>query len=277
MKKLLKMLPWFFLALFATEIVAVMLPKKEGQFHTAEFGRLPVLFNGRIQPFDSIARNALLEIRSTGDLPLEQLPSWEFWHHPKKLKSTEWLLEVMFRPEAADTRPIFLIHHPDLISELKLDDVGIEKSGLRYYTFNELKPAMAEIMSQGEKAADVDDAQRTAYQKQVLKLSNALTVYQQLKNCIQPEGETNFAKLVRDYQQALPRGLAAFRAQQTGQTFSQADLDSLSIPAQMFQQMADAANPLIIPPPTPEKDRHAWQNLGANLIGALRGSKFIPP
>ena len=276
MKKLLKMLPWFFLALFATEIVAVMLPKKEGQFHTAEFGRFPVLFNGRIQPFDSIARNALLEIRSTGDLPLEQLPSWEFWHHPKKLKSTEWLLEVMFRPEVADTRPIFLIHHPDLISELKLGDVGIEKSGLRYYTFNELKPAMAEIMSQGEKAADVDDAQRTAYQKQVLKLSNALTVYQQFKNCIQPEGETNFAKLVHDYQQALPGGLAAFRAQQTGQTFSQADLDSLSIRAQMFQQMADAANPLIIPPPNPEKDRHAWQNLGANLIGALQGREIHP-
>jgi cytochrome c-type biogenesis protein CcsB len=276
MKKLLKMLPWFFLALFATEIVVVMVPKKEGPFHTSEFGRLPVLFNGRIQPFDSIARNALLEIRSTGDLPLEQLPSWQFWRHPRKLKSTEWLLEVMFRPEVADTRAIFLIHHPDLISELKLDNVGIEKSGLHYYTFNELKPAMAEIMSQGEKAADVDEAQRTAYQKQVVKLSNALTVYQQLKNCIQPEGETDFAKLVRDYQHALPAGLAAFRAQQAGQTFNQADLESLSVPARMFQQMADTANPLIIPPTNPEKDRNAWQNMGANLVGAIRGLEIHP-
>ena len=276
MKKLLKLLPWLFLALFATEIAVVMLPKREGPFHTAEFGRLPVLLNGRIQPFDSIARNALLEIRSTGDLPLEQLPSWQFWHHPKKLKSTEWLLEVMFRPEAADARPIFLIHHPDLISELKLDDVGIEKSGLHYYTFNELKPVVAEILNQGEKAADVDDTQRTAYQKQVLKLSNALTVYQQLKNCIQPEGETDLAKLVRDYQQALPAGLAAFRARQAGQTFNQADLESLSIPARMFQQMADTANPLIIPPSNPEKDRNAWQNMGASLLGAIQGREIQP-
>src|SRR5438034_191845 len=119
MKKLLKLLPWFFLVLFASEILVVMLPKKDGAFHTADFGCLPVLANGRIQPFDSIARNALLEIRSTGDLPLEQLPSWQFWRHPKKLKSTEWLLEVMFQREQADTRPVFLIHHPDLISELK--------------------------------------------------------------------------------------------------------------------------------------------------------------
>ena len=126
MKRLWKVLPWAFFLLFATEIVVVMLPKKDGQFAVSEFGRLPVLLNGRIQPLDSVARNSLLQIRSTGDVPLEQVPSWKFWHHPKKLKSTEWLLEVFFKPELADTRPIFLIHHPDLISELKLGDKGVE-------------------------------------------------------------------------------------------------------------------------------------------------------
>ena len=64
-------------------------------FTCAILGGLPVLLNGRIQPFDSVARNSLLQIRSTGDVPLEEVPSWQFWHHPKKLKSTEWLLEVM--------------------------------------------------------------------------------------------------------------------------------------------------------------------------------------
>src|SRR5437762_9593766 len=139
MKKLLRWLPWFFVALFAMEIIAVMMPKKDGEYHVRDFGRLPVLLNGRIQPIDSVARNSLLQIRSTGDVPLEEVPSWQFWHHPKKLKSTEWLLEVMTRPEQADDRPIFLIHHPDLISELKLEDTGIEKSSLRYYSFNEIR------------------------------------------------------------------------------------------------------------------------------------------
>src|SRR5437764_10298175 len=131
MKKSLKVLPWFFVALFATEIIAVMLPKKDGEFHVRDFGRLPVLLNGRIQPFDSVGRNTLLQIRSTGDVPLEEVPSWKFWHHPQKLKSTEWLLEVFFKPEAADTRPIFLIHHPDLLAQLNLRNEGVEKSGLR--------------------------------------------------------------------------------------------------------------------------------------------------
>src|SRR3989441_3443727 len=138
MKLLIRIVPWFFVAIFGAEILAVMLPKKDGAYHLREFGRLPVLLNGRIQPFDSVAHNSLLQIRSTGDVPLEEVPSWKFWHHPAKLKSTEWLLEAMLRPEQADERPIFLIHHPDLIGELKLGDKGIKKSSLRYYTYNEL-------------------------------------------------------------------------------------------------------------------------------------------
>src|SRR6267378_2154450 len=148
MKWLFKIVPWLFVALFGAEIVAVMLPKKDGEYHVREFGRLPVLLNGRIQPFDSVARNSLLQIRSTGDLPLEIVPAWKFWHHPKKLKSTEWLLEVMTRPELADTRYAFLIHHAELLSELKLQDKGIEHSALRYYTFDDLKPALPEVEQQ---------------------------------------------------------------------------------------------------------------------------------
>jgi len=276
MKKFLNLLPWLFLALFGTEIVVVMLPKADRGFQVAEFGRLPVLLNGRIQPFDSIARNALLQIRSTGDLPLEQVPAWQFWHHPKKLKSTEWLLEVAFKPEVADTRPVFLLHHPDLIAELKLGGVGIEKSGLRYYTYNQLEPALTEIERQAQKAGGVGDAQRTAYQKQVLKLANALMLYHQLKNCIEPEGTRDFVKLVADYQQALPAGLVAFRAQQTQQKFDQAALDLFARPAQMFQDMAGLANPLIAPPLAPERDRNAWQNLGACLISSIQTGEIHP-
>src|ERR1039458_8058161 len=154
MKLLLRLIPWCFVALFGCEIVAVMMPKKDGEYHAREFGRLPVLLSGRIQPFDSVARNSLLQIRSTGDVPLEVVPSWQFWHHPKKLKSTEWLLEVMTRPEVADTRPVFLIHHAELLGELKLQDKGIDKSGLRYYTFNDLKPLLSEINEQARKAGN---------------------------------------------------------------------------------------------------------------------------
>ena len=63
MKKLLKILPWLFAALFIAEIIAVLAPKKDGEFHIREFGRLPVLLSGRIQPFDSVGLNSLRQIR----------------------------------------------------------------------------------------------------------------------------------------------------------------------------------------------------------------------
>ena len=72
MKMFWKILPWCFVALFGAEIVAVVLPRSDGAFHVREFARLPVLLNGRVQPFDSVARNSLLQIRSTGDVPLER-------------------------------------------------------------------------------------------------------------------------------------------------------------------------------------------------------------
>ena len=275
MKALYKILPWCFLALFAVEIVAVLLPKKDGVFHTAEFGRLPVLLNGRIQPFDSVARNSLLQIRSTGDVPLEEVPSWQFWHHPKKLKSTEWLLEVFFRPDAADTRPIFLIHHPDLISELKLSETGVEKSGLRYYSYAELDRVLDEIASQGRKASAVEDAQRTTYQKQVLKLANALVLYQRLKNSIQPEGMHNFAELVAAYKTALPAGMAAVRAQRAGEKVDEAALKQFAGMVQQFDSVANFAYPLTVPPYNPA-DKDAWVTVGTSLLGSLRDGEIHP-
>ena len=127
-------------------------PKRTASFTPANLAGCRCCSTAASSRWTPSRRNALLQIRSTGDVPLEQVPSWKFWHHPKKLKSTEWLLEVMSSPEVADTRPIFLIHHPDLIGELKLGDKGVEKSGLRYYTFNELRPVLAEITEQGRKA-----------------------------------------------------------------------------------------------------------------------------
>ncbi len=276
MKFLLKIFPWACLALFATEILVIMLPKKDGEFHLREFGRVPVLLNGRIQPLDSVGRNALLQIRSTGAVPLEEVPFWKFWHHPKKLKSTEWLLEVLSRPEVADTRPIFLIHHPEILSELKLEESGVERSGLRYYTFAELRPVLREIDTQSRKALEVESARQTTYQKQISKLGNALVLYRRLKNSAQPEGTTNFVQLLADYQASLPAGLAAFRARQNGEAGDDAALKRFTDYAQGFDEVAAFAYPLIIPPPDGETDRTAWSNLGVSVLGSIHSSELHP-
>ena len=276
MKLLFKLIPWFFVALFGAEIIAVMLPRKDGEYHVREFGRLPVLLNGRIQPFDSVARNSLLQIRSTGEVPLEVVPSWKFWHHPKKLKSTEWLLEVMTRPEVADTRPIFLIHHAELLGELKLQDKGVEKSGLRYYTFMELKPLIPEINEQARKAGEVKAEDQTAFQKQVEKLANAVSLYQRLKVTLQPEGADDFARQLADFQKNLGPAQVAAQASESGKEFDKEALRRIAEPLQEFQLMARFGYPLTVPPMNAGKAPDHWQTMGASLLDSGHAATLHP-
>jgi cytochrome c-type biogenesis protein CcsB len=278
MRTIFKILPWLFVALFGSEIIAILVPKKDGEFHVREFGRLPVLLNGRIQPFDSVARNSLLQIRSTGDVPLEEVPSWKFWHHAQKLKSTEWLLEVMLRPEQSDERPIFLIHHPELLSELKLEDKGVEKSGLRYYTYSQVRSVRDEIHTQAKqiRMADKDEKLWTPVQKQTMKLENALTLYERLKNSLRPQVSEDFARELADFKKAMVPGMAAFRAHEAGQTFDQEALDRFTEPLNHYFVMSEMALPLIVPPRDPGTSRDEWTNAGAALMESLRQGE-IPP
>ncbi|HLH56349.1 MAG TPA: cytochrome c biogenesis protein CcsA [Verrucomicrobiae bacterium] len=276
MKKWINLLPLAFLALFGAEILVVMLPKPDGEWHVRQFGSLPVLLNGRIQPFDSVARNSLLQIRSTGDVPVEEVPSWKFWHHPKKLKSTEWLLEVMARPEVADTRPIFLIHHAELLGELKLEDQGVSKSGLRYYTFEQLKPVLKVISEQSQKASEVKAEEQTTFQKQVVKLANAVMLYQRLKVTLQPEGIDDFKKELGDFIKDLGPARAAAQASENGGKFDREALERLAQPLQDFQLMAKFSYPLVVPPVDPQKGRDQWENAGASLMESARTGTLHP-
>jgi len=208
-------------------------------------------------------------------VPLEQVPSWKFWHHPKKLKSTDWLLEVFFKPDVADTRPIFLIHHPDLVSELKLAGKGVEDHSLRYYSFAELEPVLDEIAAQSRTASAVEEAVRTPYQRQVLKLANAVMLYQRVKNSIQPEGTRDFAALVANYQAILPAGVAAARAKRAGEKTDETLLRKFAGMVQQFESVADFAYPRTVPPSDPA-NKDGWATVGASLLDSLSNGEIHP-
>lgn len=278
MKRLFfKLTPWCLLAVFVAEVVAILLPRPEGEFHVQAFGRLPALLNGRVQPFDSVGRNALLQIRGTAAVPLEEKKSYEFWKHPKKLKATEWLMEVTMKPDVADTRPIFLIHHPDLLNELDLRGKGTEKSGLFYFAYHDLTNSLGTIEREGRQAMEVDSQVRTAYQKQVAKLHHALILYRRLKNSLQPEETRDFATELRAFQQAIPAGIAAIKAQQARQTFDRPALDTLVGFLQPYELMMRMAYPLLVPPTKPDAPREDWRNMGQVLFEAGVHGGELPP
>jgi ABC-type transport system involved in cytochrome c biogenesis permease subunit len=272
-----KWIPWLVLAVFVAEIVAILLPKQDKGLHYQEFGRIPVLLNGRVQPLDSVGRNALLQIRGTASVPLEEKKSYEFWKHPEKLKATQWLLEVMLNPEVADTRPTFLIHHPDLINELDLRGKGKEKSGLFYYAFNDLTNSIQKIEKEGQQVMNIDTQTRSAYQKQVAKLYNALTLYRRLKNSYQPEETRDFAKQIADYQAAVQPGLAAVKAREAGKDYDKAAFTKFMGYLSQYDFMVRFGYPLMVPPTDPKSQPDAWQNIGQVLFNAGLHNHSLPP
>ena len=70
------------------------------------FGNTPVHLNGRVQPLDSVARNALLGMRYKRTFKDE---------NGKKTPAIVWLTELMMRPALAHERPIFRIQDEDCL------------------------------------------------------------------------------------------------------------------------------------------------------------------
>ncbi len=296
-----KKLHWILPGLMALWVLSSMrAPKERTDFNSAEFGRLPVLLNGRVQPLDSVAFNALLQMRGTTSVPLEgnagrgaawgdflalrdQFPGtleerkwWQFTKHPKRLKPVSWLLEVAYKPELADNRHIFLIHHPELISELKLQNQGVENSGLRYYTFNELTNHFEVLEQQTERIRKIDPQARTPFEKSAAKLHFSLGLYHRLRNSFRHERSDDPAAQLAAFEKALVPGVEAARNRENGVDYSKEDLDALIQPLEQYDMISRVAYPLIIPPPGSDHSRDAWSNLGAALLQAPRAGMLHP-
>src|SRR5437762_9932036 len=100
-----KWLPIIITGLMAAWFLRTLRPPQEKTFAFSEFGKLPVVFNGRVQPMDSLARNSLLQIREKQEANLE--PWKGMGAH--MISATEWLTYLMMKPEVADQWPVFRV------------------------------------------------------------------------------------------------------------------------------------------------------------------------
>ena len=67
-----KWIPLILVVVMAGWVLSGLRQPPETGFHTRDFGTLPVLMNGRFQPFDSVARNSLLQIRTKQTVTVEE-------------------------------------------------------------------------------------------------------------------------------------------------------------------------------------------------------------
>ena len=255
-------------------------------FDFAGFGHLPILVNGRLKPMDSVARTSLLMLQdrqrvsspTTGNLV--DSPN-------------EWLLDVLFRPEVADTYPVFAIDNPELLSLLGFTEeslkinytkqahrilatVGFMPGTYRRFSYKQLESKLAEIDRQSRLAEPTDASLRTPFQKGVIELRDRLVLYNRLKHSLIPPGSTNPLAEFDTFLKGIPAGAAAIRARQQGQPHDEAAARATLEAAQRYEFMGRMGYLLAIPPLAGSTDPNAWKTAGNALLESFQTGDLNP-
>lgn len=93
--------------------IRLMPARYSSGFNVNEFRNLPVQEGGRIKPLDTVARNKLMLLSGKQTV---RLPSnAESPDKSKKLNAVIWLMDVVMRPEVANTYKVFRIDNAEVL------------------------------------------------------------------------------------------------------------------------------------------------------------------
>jgi ABC-type transport system involved in cytochrome c biogenesis permease subunit len=260
-----KRMPLFVVALAAVCFLLGLYPGWVRQPKAVtEFGRIPVLADGRFKPLDSVARSTLLLIQGNQDVTTPDNVD---------LTPDEWLLDVLFVPEKADTYQVFYIDNPDLLSLVGKGEANLK---IHYLSFKELEPHLAEIESQEKLAEPVEAQARTRFQSSVVQLYGNLSHYIRIRRTILPEGSTDFLGELLHIQETLADGIEAVRAKEAGKPHDEAKAAALIDEGQKFVNMAESTDILAIPPDEGDPDPNTWHNAGHALLETFGKGEVNP-
>ena len=235
------------------------------------FGKTPVHLNGRLQPMDSVARNALLSIQHKRTIRDE---------NGKKSPAIVWLTELLMSPDLAHDRPIFKITDEDIRSLLQLPKKPSKRNDMLiallgpgsahfYYSFHELAPSLKTISEQAKTAGELEDAQRSRFQKAVLQLARALSTYTSLSQTLHHGQVASFSKELKDLESFGPAGIDAVNKRQAGEEFDENDFNKIMSIGYLYQGFEQSGHFLSLPSKS-ESGEFSWEKMSSVLSQILQ-------
>ena len=128
------------------------------------FRHIPVLYNGRMMPMDSYARQRLLQFSGRYRLQDDTAISW--------------FARVLFAPESVRNTPVFLIEHPETAQAL-----GLEATNRARYSIAQLEPSLNTLEEIARKAYEIPQEEHTVVEKELMRLYINLTEYFEHTHC----------------------------------------------------------------------------------------------
>tara|TARA_B100000427_G_scaffold205335_2_gene170892 strand:+ start:1830 stop:3656 length:1827 start_codon:yes stop_codon:yes gene_type:complete len=222
-------------------------------------GKLPVLYNGRLQPFESFARQMLISIREKSTIKRVTEGKSE------TISASLWLWEVLTHSKQSKHDLIFLIHDIDIRHEFKLDD------SQKHFSYADLMPFILDIQS---KAMAVSQKEKlSVYEQNMQQLAGKLSLFISLLHSFIPYEDLVFYDYVTAYHQRVTYGLSLFNAyNKTGSLASKKDQLHLLEFNQDFKrhrQFSDASQLYLYPAQKNLEDLSLWSNTGSELLKHL--------
>jgi ABC-type transport system involved in cytochrome c biogenesis permease subunit len=186
-----------------------------------DFGRIPVVVDGRHMPMDTLARTVLTLLRE------RQSANYEPWkgglEKPRLASATEWALEAMVSPAIADTRPVIRIDNPDLkgLFDLPQQADKAKQTDGKHFSWEQLQPKWPEFISEVRRASAKDGDKQTPYEQALVRLAGGAQAYRKMKLTFGPAASGDLAAGLTKYQQRIAAWRDAFKASLQGQEFDQ--------------------------------------------------------
>ena len=254
------------LVLAGVIVAASLIPAHNaGAFDLNAFGRLPTLVNGRLKPLDTVARTTLLATQGR-----QRVVSAD----GRALTPAAWLLDVLYRPEIADTYQTFEIVHPEVLTLVNLTPE--DGAGKKRFSLDQLRKGLPELERQSTLADGVDAPVRTPFQRAVIQLRDNIILYQRLQASLVPPGVDHYLDAAAKFGTAIPAGVEALRAQRAGQPHDATLTKSLLELSQIFTSLDSMGYLLPIPPEKGMDQPSSWKNAGASLQESLTTGRVNP-
>jgi len=139
------------------------------KMNLAEFGKLPIVYEGRNQPIDSYARNTLNMI-SERQTFIDQEGVGRLGAEGSREPAIRWLLDEFAKEKVATSHRVIKIDNLEVLDALKLK----QREGWRY-SFDEFAPALpdfAKLVTQAE--ARKEKNEMTAFDRKVLQTARRM-------------------------------------------------------------------------------------------------------
>ncbi len=241
----------------------LMPPRYSSEFDVKSFAELPVQSGGRVLPLDSVARNSL---RLLGGRQSARLADGG------KISAIAWFMELSFNPVAADKMSVFRIDNPQVLGLF-----GWQQADRKYFSFDDLRPHFKTIQ---EMSAQINPEPqlRSVYERQLLKLTNALTRYDLLSRSLQPGG--NLDQLLLEYgawERIVGPGREAVSLSDQDKPYNKEDFERFTFLTNRYLQLSRIGDLGIVPPMTEtDKEVNDWLNLGEGLLLTISTDQINP-